>query len=99
MMNGTLNWILPTMKFHEGILFRHVHPHCFVVYAIFEVLVPGCPTVKSLEAVQAEVLSFLMITIATREYSTQVRDCKIVPLPFSNYEEQIGHSPLVLGLS
>ena len=57
--------VLPTMESHEGILFRHVCPHCFMVYAIFEVLVPGCFAVKSLEAVQAEVLLVPITTIAT----------------------------------
>ena len=64
---GNLEWVLPTMEFHRGIFFRHIYPYHFVVYAISEVLVPGPFTVKSLEAVQAEVLSFLTITIAARE--------------------------------
>ena len=52
---------------HEGIWFVHVYPHCFMVSPIFEVLVPGCFAVKSLEAVQAEVLLVLVLTVVTCE--------------------------------
>ena len=63
----TLKLVLPTMKSHEGILFNHVYPHHFVVYAIFEVLVPGLFPVESLKAVQAEVLLAVILTITTFE--------------------------------
>ena len=48
---GSSELVLPIMESHEGILFMHVCPHHFVVCAIFEVLVPGCFTLISLEAV------------------------------------------------
>ena len=51
------------MEYHEGILFGHVYPHHFLVYAIFKVLVSGLFAVKFLEAVQAEVLSSLTFNI------------------------------------
>ena len=48
-----------TVEFYEGILLGHVDLHHFMVHTIFEVLVPGHFTVKSLKEVQAEVLSSL----------------------------------------
>ena len=59
--------VLPTMESHEGILFKQVDPHSFVVYTIFKVLVPGHFTLKSLEAVQAEVVFVLVLAIAVCE--------------------------------
>ena len=59
--------VLPTMESHKRILFRHVYPHCFLIYAIFEVLVPELFAVESLEAVQAEVLLVSIATIAAPE--------------------------------
>ena len=58
---------------------------------------------ESLEAVQAQVVFILVlsVTILLLSRLTQVLNHSIVPLPFSNYYEQIGHSPSVieLGLS
>ena len=64
---GNLELILPTVESHEEILLGHVYPNSLIVHTIFEVLFPGHFTVESLEAVQAEVLSSLTITIAARE--------------------------------
>ena len=64
---GNLELVLPTMEFHKEILLGHVNPHHFMVYTIFKLLVPGHFTVESLEAVQAEVLSSLTITVAVHE--------------------------------
>ena len=55
------------MESHEGIWFGHVYPNQFIVSALFEVLVSGCFTVKSLKAVQAEVLLMLVLTVTARE--------------------------------
>ena len=43
--------VLHTIKSNKGILLRNVYLHHLMVYAIFEVLVPGCLAVKSLKAV------------------------------------------------
>ena len=48
----------------KKILLGHVYSHHFMVYAIFKVLVPGCFTGKSLEAVQVKVLMVSIATIA-----------------------------------
>ena len=56
---GNLELILPTMDSHKGMLFGHVCPHCFIVYAIFKVLVPGLFAVESLKTVQAKVLFYV----------------------------------------
>ena len=58
---------LSTMESHEGIWFGYVYPNHFIVSALFEVLVSGCFTVKSLKAVQAEVLLMLVLTVTARE--------------------------------
>ena len=62
---GNFKLVLSTIKSHKRILFGHVYPNCFIVYAIFIVFVPGFLAVKSLKAVQAEVLLVSMATIAT----------------------------------
>ena len=62
---GNFELVLPIMESHKIILFRHVYPNCFMVCTIFEVLAPGCLAVKSLKAVQAEVLSGSIAAIAT----------------------------------
>ena len=64
---GNFELVLSTMEPHKEILFRHVYPHHFIVYAIFIVFVSGCLTVESLEAVQAEVLLVSITTIAAPE--------------------------------
>ena len=64
--------VLPMMEPHKEILFGHVYSHRFMVYTKFEVLVSGCFTVKSLEAVQAEVLSSFAISITACEKLTKM---------------------------
>ena len=64
---GNSELVLPMIKSHKGIWFRHVYPHHFVVHAIFEVLVPGHFAVESLKAVQAEVQLVSIATVATPE--------------------------------
>ena len=70
-----------------------------MVWTILEMLVPGCFAVKSLEAVQAEVLLVVMLTITTSEQSTQVLDHGLVLLLIIGYQEEIGHSPSTFVLS
>ena len=62
-----LELVLPMIEPHKSILFGNVYSHHFVVFPIFKVLVPGCFAVKSLNVVQAEVLSVPVATIATPE--------------------------------
>ena len=62
-----LELVLPTMEPHEGICFKHVYSNCFVVFAIFEVLVPGHFAVESLEADQAEVVFMLVLAVTASE--------------------------------
>ena len=64
---GNLELVLLTVESHEGILFENVYPHRFMVCTIFEVLVFGFLTLKSLETVQAEVVFVLVLAVATRE--------------------------------
>ena len=45
---ANLELVLLTVESHKGILLGHVNPHCFVVYVIFEVFVPGLFAGKSL---------------------------------------------------
>ena len=59
--NWNLELVFPTMESHKG--FRHVHSHSFMVFAIFEVLLPGCFTLKYLEAVQTEVVFVLVLIV------------------------------------
>ena len=61
---GNPELVLPTVESHKEIFFRHVYPHHFMVYRIFEVLVFGFFTLKSLETVQAEVV-FVLVRAAT----------------------------------
>ena len=62
---GNFELVLPTVKSHEGIFLGHVCPHCFIVYAIFEVLISGLFALKSLEAVQGEEVVFVLVLTVT----------------------------------
>ena len=57
--------LLSAMESYKGILFRHVYLNHFIVYTVVIVFVPGFLAVKSLEAVQAEVLLVFMAIIPT----------------------------------
>ena len=101
MKKGTLNWYCPLWNLTKEFSGTMSILTASLSMQIFEVLVPGCFTVESLEAVQTEVPSSRTITIAARKLLTRVLDRGIMPLPVLSFEEQIGHSPLVtkLGLS
>ena len=52
MVKGTLNSYCSLRNLRKKMLFRHVYPNHFIVYATFIVFVSGFLAVKSLETVQ-----------------------------------------------
>ena len=79
---GNFELLLSTMKSHKRVFFGHIYPHRFIVYTIFIIFVPGFLALKSLEAVQAEVMLVIMVVIATSMVviATQVLNHNIVLL-------------------
>ena len=93
-----LELVLLMMKLHSGSCFGHGYSHCLVVLAIAIMFIHGSFTMKSLQAVHAEMLLVLVLAITAHEQSTQVLNCSVMLAPFLSYEKQIGCLAVIITL-
>ena len=67
--------------------FGHFYLHCFIVFAVLTVFISAQFRVKTLQAIQAEILFVGMLTISTSKQSAQTINRCVMPVVTISYKE------------